>query len=282
MKEDAAGTSRARSGRRPPRGGSSKSRRYGGTNDRTYTASRGARTIVAEYRCVVRNHSLAVRRQLLSKAIKTLRERVRWTQHQLAAALSKHLGKRRTTRQTTISKWEHGVQAPSAAYRIALAQIAASRAHEDLAALFRSSDTTQKGDPIHCSAEIRTDPPASLLSMNLHPQIFIPSRVYGPEYSLEDVARRLRREADRGFLRGVDFREDTWYRKRCSGHHILSRCAVVLTRDDVPGDPPGYHASICFVGEHTYEPWNEDRPRVKPYGAATVGVRHFLLEAERW
>ena len=138
------------------------------------------------------------------------------------------------------------------------------------------------------------------MRINLPPEVFIPGRVYGHEWSLENVARRLRFEAGRGFLRGVDFKEDAEYRKKCSARHVPSRCSVIFTRDNVPGSPLGCHASICFIGESAYEPWNdeiaerwlaalfgEDRPRAKPYDAVTAigrpkGVRHFLLEVEKW
>jgi hypothetical protein len=136
--------------------------------------------------------------------------------------------------------------------------------------------------------------------MKLPSEAFIPGRVYGPEWSLENVARRLRFEAARGFLRGVDLEEDAEYRKKCSARHVASGCSVIFTRDDVPLNPKGYHASICFIGDDAYEPWNDeiaerwlvalfgkDRPRAKPYDATTAvgrpkGVRHFLLEVERW
>ena len=57
----------------------------------------------------------------------------------------------------------------------------------------------------------------------------------------------------------------------------------------MPLAPLGYHASICFIGEETYEPWNpeiaerwlvalfgEDRPRVREYkiGDVSSGWRH--------
>jgi hypothetical protein len=44
--------------------------------------------------------------------------------------------------------------------------------------------------------------------VKLPPEMFIPGRVYGPEWSLENVARRLRLEAGRGFLRGTDLKEN--------------------------------------------------------------------------
>ena len=137
--------------------------------------------------------------------------------------------------------------------------------------------------------------------ISLPPEAFRPGRIYGPEWSLENVARRLRFEADRGFLRGVDLKADAEYRKKCSARHIPSRCSVILTRDDVAPAPKGYHASICFIGETGYEPWNEatadrwllalfgaDVAHVRAYTAAltavgrTKGVRHFLLEVDQW
>jgi hypothetical protein len=131
-------------------------------------------------------------------------------------------------------------------------------------------------------------------------QAQIPGRIYGDEWSIENVARHLRFEAGRGFLRGVDFIEENQYRRKCSARHKGSGCTVIFTRDDVPPNPRGYHASLCFISETEYMPWNEeiaeqwlvalfaeDRPRVTAYGALTSvgrpkGVRHFLLEVERW
>lgn len=138
--------------------------------------------------------------------------------------------------------------------------------------------------------------------MKLPLEMFIPGRVYGPEWSLENVARRLIFEANRGFLRGVNLKEKNRYRRQCSARHRGSNSSVIFTRDDMPPAPLGYHASLCFIGEETYEPWNEeiaerwlvalfgeDRPRVREYSVDMVspvghakGVRHFFLEVDRW
>jgi hypothetical protein len=131
-------------------------------------------------------------------------------------------------------------------------------------------------------------------------EALLPGRIYGPEWSIENVARRLRFEAERGSLRGVDLKEDASYRRKCSARHVPSGCSIIFTRDDVPMNPRGWHASLCFIGEDDYRPWNEEiaerwlaalygefRPRVTPYGARTEigaakGVRHFVLEVDRW
>lgn len=138
------------------------------------------------------------------------------------------------------------------------------------------------------------------MNIKLPPEALIPGRIYGPEWSIENVARRLRFEANRGFLWGIDMKEDTAYRRTCSGRHVPSGCSIIFTRDDVPPSPRGYHASICFIGENEYLPWNdetaerwlaalfgEDRARVQNYGSLTSvgapkGVRHLMLEVERW
>jgi hypothetical protein len=131
-------------------------------------------------------------------------------------------------------------------------------------------------------------------------EMIFPGRVYGTEWSIENVARRLRSEAVHGFLGGFDLREDAVYRRKCSARHVPSRCSVIFTRDNVPLCPKGYHASVCFIGVEEYMPWNDeiaekwlvalyggDRPRVIGYGALTSvgsekGVRHFMLEVEQW
>lgn len=136
--------------------------------------------------------------------------------------------------------------------------------------------------------------------MKLPVEATFPGRVYGPEWSIDNVARRLRFEAEHGFLSGQDLKQDAIYRRKCSGRHVPSRCSVIFTRDDVPMNPRGYHASLCFIGEEEYLPWNEetaekwlaalfggDRPRVQSHGTLTSvgavkGVQHFMLEVERW
>jgi len=138
------------------------------------------------------------------------------------------------------------------------------------------------------------------MKIAMPPETMFPGRVYGTEWSIENVAHRVRSKAVHGFLRGVDLREDALYRRKCSARHVPSRCSVIFTRDNVPLNPKGYHASICFIGEEVYLPWNdeiaeqwlaalygEDRARVRSYGALTSvgsekGVRHFMLEVDRW
>jgi hypothetical protein len=138
------------------------------------------------------------------------------------------------------------------------------------------------------------------MKLTLPPEAHIPGRIYGPEWSIENVARRLRFEADRGLLRGIDVKADSVYRRKCSGRHVPSGVSVIFTRDDVHHVLKGYHASLCFISEHEYLPWNDavaeqwlaalfgdDRPRVTNHGSLTSvgqpkGVRHFLLEVERW
>jgi hypothetical protein len=136
--------------------------------------------------------------------------------------------------------------------------------------------------------------------MKLPSEALLPGRIYGPEWTIENVAKLLRFHANRGMFRGLDMRADARYRRDCSARHRPSGCSVIFTRDDVPGNPRGYHASICFVGETDYEPWNaevaerwlqalfgDDRPHVRDYGPISTagmrkGVRHFLLEVKRW
>jgi len=87
----------------------------------------------------VRRHSKTqIRHAALRVAVRDLRKSIGWTQDDLAAALDKHLGKKRVTRQSTISKWEVGIDGPSPSHRMALAKIASKYEHEDLAAIFRN------------------------------------------------------------------------------------------------------------------------------------------------
>lgn len=100
------------------------------------------------------------------------------------------------------------------------------------------------------------------MDLKLPPEAFVPGRVYGLEWPLETVARRLRFEADRGFLRGVDLREEAQYRKKCSARHVPTHSSVILTRDNLAGNPLDYHASICFIGENQPALGRRDRGAV--------------------
>ncbi|MBL8290793.1 MAG: helix-turn-helix domain-containing protein [Bryobacterales bacterium] len=77
----------------------------------------------------------------MSVAVRALRKRMGWTQADLAEALDRAQGRRRVTRQSTISKWERGIDGPSPIHRMVLAKIAAKYKHDDLAASFRRSST---------------------------------------------------------------------------------------------------------------------------------------------
>jgi len=142
------------------------------------------------------------------------------------------------------------------------------------------------------------------MNIDLPPEAFVRGRVYGHQWSLENVARLLRFHASRGFLTGRDLRADAEYRLKCSARHIATECSVIFTRDNViepgVGAVRGWHASICFIGENCYRPWNdeiadrwlaalflEDRPGVAERGLLTEigrakGVRHFFVEVPQW
>jgi transcriptional regulator with XRE-family HTH domain len=78
----------------------------------------------------------------LGKAVAELRARMKWSQEDLAHQISQHgnrVGLMLEPSVGMISRWEHGEQAPSPAYRMALARIAGkSEGTEDLAELFRA------------------------------------------------------------------------------------------------------------------------------------------------
>ena len=84
-----------------------------------------------------RRAATRIRHEAMRVAVRTLRKRIGWTQGKLAASVDKHLGQDRTTRQSTISKWETGIDAPSPRHRMALTRISAKYKHNDLAAVFR-------------------------------------------------------------------------------------------------------------------------------------------------
>ena len=130
-----------------------------------------------------------------------------------------------------------------------------------------------------------------------------PAREYGEDWSIERLASQLRMEADTGFMRGVDPRADIIYRNKCAARHRPSHLSVIFTRDKfLDSTLMGYHASLCFIGEGTYLPWDDamaeewlcalygdGRPRARDVTAAFVseigqrkGVRHFFLEVTEW
>ncbi len=66
---------------------------------------------------------------------------MQWGQADLACEISKQgLWAQAGTEpnRETISRWEHGQQAPSPVHRMALAKVATKYKHEDLAELFRA------------------------------------------------------------------------------------------------------------------------------------------------
>jgi hypothetical protein len=77
----------------------------------------------------------------LSRAVVELRARMRWGQADLARQITKQGTRARVALEPdreTISRWEHGEQAPSPIYRMALARVASKHGQEDLAELFRA------------------------------------------------------------------------------------------------------------------------------------------------
>jgi hypothetical protein len=125
-------------------------------------------------------------------------------------------------------------------------------------------------------------------------------RLYGREWSLENVARLLRYHAGRGFLLGQDPKADARYRQSCTARHAPTQTSVIFTRDNLGGSLIGWHASLCFIGINEYLPWDEetagrwlralygdDLGRVVAYGHQSTigehkGARHYLLPVEGW
>ena len=125
-------------------------------------------------------------------------------------------------------------------------------------------------------------------------------RQYGSNWSIESIARILRLNAAKGFLRGVDPKLDAAYETACAARHLASHTSVIFTRDNVPWEQLGWHASLCFIGFEEYLPWDEetaeqwlaalygeDRSRVMSHGSLSAvgqakGVRHFMLPVARW
>jgi transcriptional regulator with XRE-family HTH domain len=75
----------------------------------------------------------------LGRVVNELRQRLEWSQEELARAIGKHGGQ--ATDHMTVSRWERGIDAPSPVKRMALGKIAAKHGHEDLADVFRAAMT---------------------------------------------------------------------------------------------------------------------------------------------
>ncbi|MBZ5619903.1 MAG: hypothetical protein LAQ69_14450 [Acidobacteriia bacterium] len=83
-----------------------------------------------------------IRQRAMGDAVRTLRQRIGWTQDELAVALEKYLDRISSSgsvawQGTMISKWEHGADGPSSTHRMALTKIALKYGYEDLASIFR-------------------------------------------------------------------------------------------------------------------------------------------------
>lgn len=76
-------------------------------------------------------------RQAMSVVVMALRERMRWSQKELAGQMNKG-NHGHATHKDTISGWERREWSPSARNLLVLAKIAARHGHEDLAAIFRA------------------------------------------------------------------------------------------------------------------------------------------------
>jgi hypothetical protein len=119
---------------------------------------------------------------------------------------------------------------------------------------------------------------------------------YGPEWSLENVARRLRFVADRGIAEGTDRERDRAYRTKCSAYHVPTCAKLIFVRSKFGGERPSYHVILGFCGEDGVPlPWNtilaerwlralfgRDRPRVQRHVVdesfeRNRGVRTFIL-----
>lgn len=84
--------------------------------------------------CMASEHKTQTKRQTTSRAVKTLRNRLGWSQPKLARAVSEDLD------GGSISRWERGILGPQPANRRALEQLAEKHGYHDLAAAF--------GDPL--------------------------------------------------------------------------------------------------------------------------------------
>jgi hypothetical protein len=126
-------------------------------------------------------------------------------------------------------------------------------------------------------------------------------RCYTSDTDHAVVARWLRERAMTGFVRGMDV-SSLQYRNACTcGVNLPKRddsVSLILTRDMVPGEPTGWHFSICCVtssGYRGYQPAEGEhwaglifgplRSRVHDLGALTpIGavkhVHHFRLDCD--
>ena len=129
-------------------------------------------------------------------------------------------------------------------------------------------------------------------------------RCFRPDEEHAQVARYLRIQARSGFLKGID-QTSLLYRVRCTCGVNLPEApnsvTLILTRDAIPGEPTGWHLSVCCVtsagfrgyqpseGEHwadlVFGKYRSARVASLPDSAASPpgrekGVRHFRLDCD--
>ena len=82
-----------------------------------------------------------------------------------------------------------------------------------------------------------------------------PHRCYFPDSDHAEIARWLRMQAKTGMCTGAN-RQTVDYRNSCTcGINLPERdnsTSVILTRDCIPGEPTGWHISICCVTTNGY------------------------------
>jgi hypothetical protein len=120
-------------------------------------------------------------------------------------------------------------------------------------------------------------------------------RCYAPDADHAEVARWLRAEAKQGFIRGWGSLSFD-YRNRCTCGVNLPQApnsvSLILTRDRVPGEPMGWHLSICCVtssGYRGYQPAEGEHWAELIFGryrsllteeAGRKGAHHFRLQCD--
>jgi hypothetical protein len=119
-------------------------------------------------------------------------------------------------------------------------------------------------------------------------------RTFGKDWSIANVAKLLRSNAERGawdtsVTSGDAAQVNQYYLRKVSAKHMPTGVSIILMRLKKENC---WYASLCFAGADTYFPWNdeiaerwlgalfgEDRARLRMEEAENPSVRQFTLES---
>ena len=125
----------------------------------------------------------------------------------------------------------------------------------------------------------------------------IEGRTFDTDWSIANIARLLRANANRGMWRqetttgGSRGYVNQYYVRTVSAHHLPSNVSLIFMRLEKENC---WYASLCFAKDDGPLPWNpetaelwlwalfgEDRPRVREAPDGGPGARQFILSMEK-